>query len=411
MRRRVVVVGTSVAGVRVAQALRRVDFDGEVTLVGAEPEEPYDKPPLSKQFLAGTWGRDRITLLTTEQATRLGIMLRLGVAAQGLDPVDKVLRLADGTVVAYDVAVLASGASARWPTWAQAPGVHVVRTLADSCRLRSALAEPGRVVVVGGGFIGAEVAATARALGHEVVVVDPLEVPMGRVLGPTLGAALVRLHEAHGVVMRVGVGVVAVGGRPGHYEVMLDDGTVLDAAVVVVGVGAQPEAGWLAGSGAVVDAGVVCDAWGRVAGIEDVFAAGDVASWRHVGRQQQVRFEHWTNAAEQAGIVAAAIVDPDRAEPYRPVEYVWSDQYDWKVQLAGRPGDGPSWRMVGALSGPAVRAAVVAHDRERLLGVATVNWPSALAQARRALSDGLSAPAFADRLERAVANPGVPTAS
>lgn len=412
MARSVVVVGASVAGVSVAQALRRLGFDGSVTLVGEEEEQPYDKPPLSKQFLAGQWDEARVTLLTKEQAARQGVTLRLGTAVSHLDPADKVLRLADGAAISYDVAVIATGSSARRPRWAQVPGVHLLRTLADSRRLRAELSTPRRsVVVVGGGFIGAEVAATARTLGHDVVVVDPLEVPMAKVLGPHLGARLVALHEAHGVTMRVGIGVTAIGGHPGQYEVVLDDGSVLDAAVVVVGVGARPEVGWLAGSGVPVDDGVVCDARLAVTGLDDVFAAGDVAAWHHVDRGQRVRVEHWTNATEQARAVAAAILDPDGAPPYRPVDYIWSDQYDWNIQVAGRPGDGPQWQLVGSLEGPSVRAAIVAHDGERLEGVATVNWPAALVQARRLLAEGGSTTAFLDRLDRVASGHGVRSAS
>ncbi|MPZ97551.1 MAG: NAD(P)/FAD-dependent oxidoreductase, partial [Propionibacteriales bacterium] len=202
----VVVVGSSVGGVRTAQALRSEGFGGRVVLVGEESQLPYDKPPLSKQFLTGQWDADRVLLLTPEKAAQDDIELRLGSPATRLDVAERTVMLADGTSLSYDSAVIATGASARPSPWRADSGVHVVRTLEDSSQLHAQLADGGPVVVVGGGFIGAEVAASARGLGHEVTVVDPLPTPIGRVVGPEIGQLFTELHHRHGVATRFGVG-------------------------------------------------------------------------------------------------------------------------------------------------------------------------------------------------------------
>lgn len=334
----VVIVGSSVGGVRTARALRTEGYDGRIVLIGAEAEMPYDKPPLSKQFLAGAWDEDRVRLLTAADAEAAGIELRLGSAAERLDVADRAVVLADGTRVHYDVLVVATGADARPSPWPVESGVHVVRTLDDSRKLAEDLTSvSGPVVVVGGGFIGAEVAATAHAVGRDVTIVDPLHAPIGRVLGEELGAMFTDLHHRHGVATRFGDGVEAVDGKAGALRVTLTSGEVLPAGTVVVGIGARPNAGWLASSGLLIDDGVVCDEFCRAVNHGTVFAVGDVARWHHPRHREDVRVEHWTNAAEQASCVAHNIVHPDGLRPYAPTEYVWSDQYDWKIQIAGRP--------------------------------------------------------------------------
>lgn len=385
----VVVVGSSIGGVRTAQALRSEGFDGRIVLVGEESELPYDKPPLSKQFLVGEWDVDRVLLLTAEAAEHDGIELRLGARAVRLDVAARQVLLVDGTSLNYDSVVIATGAAARPSPWRPGSGVHVVRTLQDGRGLHAALAEPGPVVVVGGGFIGAEVAATARGLGHEVTVVDPLPTPIGRVVGPEVGERFTELHHRHGVVTRFGVGVEAIEGSAGDLRVRLTDGSRLHAATVVVGIGAVPHDGWLADSGLPIDNGVLCDQYSRALDAPEVFAVGDVARWYHPGHREHVRVEHWTNAVEQGVCAAHNIAHPDDLRSYHPVEYVWSDQYDWKVQIVGRPTRGTRHEVVGGLSGEKPRAAVLYTDETGLLsGAITVNWPKALVQCRRAMTDG-----------------------
>ena len=399
MTRTVVVVGASVGGVRTAQALRSEGFDGRVVLVGAESHTPYDKPPLSKQFLAGYWGLEKVVLLTAEKAAEDAIELRLGSAATRLDVAGRRLLLADGQALDYDKLVVATGASARPSPWRPGSGVHVVRTLDDSRHLAGALRQDGPVVVVGGGFIGAEVAATARQLGREVTVVDPMPTPIGRVVGPEIGSLFTELHHRHGAATRFGVGVEEIEGVAGNLRVGLTDGTRLSAATVVVGIGAVPNDGWLADSGIPVENGVLCDEYSRAVDAPDVFAVGDVARWFHPGHREHVRVEHWTNAVEQAVIAAHNIAHPDDLRTHRPVEYVWSDQYDWKAQIVGRPVHGVRHDIIGTLEGEHPRGAVLYQDDGgRLCGAVTVNWPRALVQCRRLVTQGAPVEEALDRV-------------
>jgi NADPH-dependent 2,4-dienoyl-CoA reductase/sulfur reductase-like enzyme len=387
--RTVVIVGSSVGGVRTAKALRSQGFAGRVVVIGGEAHLPYDKPPLSKQFLASVWDQSRITMLSAEDADQADIELRLGNAAERLDMADRVVVLANGTRVAYDVLVVATGAAARPSPWPVDSGVHVVRTLEDSCELIRALAVTGPVVVVGGGFIGAEVAATAHAAGRDVTIVDPLAAPISRIVGDELGAMLAGVHVRHGVQTRFGVGVESIEGREGDLRVTLTDGETLPAATVVVGIGAIPNDGWLASSGLLIDDGVVCDEFCRAIDHPDVYAVGDVARWRHPRHQEDIRVEHWTNAAEQSVCVAHNVCHPGELRAYAPTEYVWSDQYDWKIQIAGRPNRSALHRIIGDIAGDPAQAAAVYGDRDGILsGAVTVNWPKALMMCRRMIGVG-----------------------
>lgn len=406
----VVIVGASVAGVRAARALRDEGYDGQVVLVGAEPELPYDKPPLTKHLLSGTWDRDRITLLTREAAAALDIRLRLGAAARHLDPAGHRVLLADGSHLDYDTCLIATGAAARPAPWPAASGVHVVRGLGDSRALRAELRRGDPVVVVGAGFIGAEVASTARGYGCPVTLVDPLPVPMSRLLGTEVGGYFGELHRRHGVTTRFGTGVRAIHGAAGDLWVELTDGHTLAAGTVVVGIGAVPNDGWLASSGLPLDDGVVCDAYGRAGGRADVFAAGDVARWFSDRHQEHVRVEHWTSAVDQAVCVAHNITHPGSPRTNPAPEYVWSDQYDWKVQIVGTPARASGHRLIGRFSGPAARAAALYHDPAGdLCGAVTVNWPRALVECRRLAAGNTPAEAALDRLRGLAAGP-VPAA-
>ncbi|MGH9019098.1 MAG: NAD(P)/FAD-dependent oxidoreductase [Acidimicrobiales bacterium] len=342
----IAVVGASLAGLRAAETLRADGFGGRIVLVGAERHEPYDRPPLSKQFLAGTWDRDRIRLRDHEKFAALGLDLRLGHSAGALDAAGHRLELDSGDTVVFDGAVLSTGALPRVMVGtADVLGVHSLRTLEDALALRDAVTEGTALVVVGAGFIGSEVAATCHGLGARVTVVEALPVPLARVLGDAMGAACAALHADHGVDVRTGVGVArlettasAAGRRV--TGVALIDGTVIPADLVVVGIGVTPATDWLAGSGLDIDNGVRADATLHAA--DAVVVAGDVARWFDPRLGQDIRIEHWTNAAEQ-GVAAARnlLAGRRRAEPYAPVPYFWSDQYDTKIQLIGhpRPGD------------------------------------------------------------------------
>lgn len=403
---RVVVVGTSVAGIRSAQALRREGFSGEIVLVGEEDDPPYDKPPLSKQYLTGRWDVTKLQLLGEGGAGGIGAELRLGVAATSLDVEGRRVHLSDTSWLDYGACIVATGASARPSPWGARSGVHVLRTRTDSDRLRERL-EPGcSVVVVGGGFIGSEVAAVATELGCQATVVDPLPTPAVRAVGEDVAKLLAEVHARHGVATHFGEGVASLEGEAGRLDVSLTDGTTLRADVAVVGIGAIPNDAWLASSGLTVDDGVVCDEFCRARDALDVFCAGDVARWLHVGHEETTRVEHWTNAVEQAACVAHNIAHPSELRPHRPVEYVWSDTYDWKIQIVGRPHRGTGHHLVGdeAVTPPRWCALFEGEDG-RLEGAVIVNWPRASVDCRRLIVSGAAAAEAATTISRLAAPP------
>jgi NADPH-dependent 2,4-dienoyl-CoA reductase/sulfur reductase-like enzyme len=343
----IAVVGASLAGLRAAETLRAEGHRGPLVVIGAEEHLPYDRPPLSKQFLAGIWGLDRIRLRDPEKIAALGLDLRLGRRAVALDVPGHGLDLDDGSSVGFDGVVLATGSRPRpLPGTDGIAGVHLLRTLDDATALSAALA-PGarggvvRLVVVGAGFIGAEVAATAHALGASVTVVEALAVPLGRVLGNEMGALCAALHRDNGVALRTGVGVAGLrteadGAGRRVTGVELADGDVVDADVVVVGIGVVPATDWLEGSGLEVHDGVVSDATLHAA--DDVVVAGDLARWFDAGAGFHRRVEHWTNATEQGAAAARNLLaGRGGALAYAPVPYFWSDQYDVKIQMIGYP--------------------------------------------------------------------------
>ena len=388
MPHRVVIVGSSVGGVRAARALRAEGYQGSITLVGEEPELPYDRPPLSKQVLTGAWSTERAGLLTVQAAADAGIELRLGAPARTLDPEARLVQLAAGESLPYDDLVIATGASARPSPWQPPSGVYQLRTLADCLALRKRFAGGGAVVMIGGGFIGAEAAAAARSAGCDVTLVDPVPVPMERAVGPVVGALLAGVHPRNGVRTRFGVAVRAVTGRAGDLTVALSDASVLRAETVVVGIGAIPNDQWLQGSGLVVEDGVVCDAYLAAAGAAHVFAVGDVARWPHPELDALVRTEHWTNAADQARYVARNIARPGARETFQPSDYVWSDQYDWKVQLAGQRARAVAEWVIDAPQAARPQVTVLHADAAgRLCAAVCLNWPKAFVQCRRLLDE------------------------
>lgn len=395
----VVIVGASVGGVRTAQALRSEGYDGRIVLVGEEHEAPYDKPPLSKELLAtGTEPRS-LRLLPNEAADAAQIDLLLGHRATRLDLAGRQVELEGHGALDFDRLVIATGSRARPSPWGEGPGIHVLRSIEDSRRLRADLLEGGPVVVVGAGFIGSEVASTARLLGLDVTLVDPLPVPMSRVLNPEIGAWFAGLHQRHGVHTFFGTGVEGVERAGESLLVRLTDGRVLPAATVVVGIGATPNDGWLASSGLVVDDGLVCDQHCRAVETEHVFAVGDVARWFHPGLGRDVRIEHWTNAVDQALCVGHNLAHPEDLRPYAPIPYVWSDQYDWKVQVVGRTDDLAEHTVVGDPERDNRFAALYSEDGVHLSGAAIVNWPRGLLECRKALRSPHATAVLRARLE------------
>lgn len=389
MTRTVVIVGSGIGGIRTAQALRSFGYAGEVVVVGQETELPYDRPPLSKDFLAGRRDAEAVSLLSHAGAAEAGISLRLGVTAERIMPEKKCLVLGNGEILPYDVCVVATGTSARPSPWDKLDGVHVLRSMADSQALRGQLLAAREVAVIGGGFIGSEVAATARSLGLRVTVVDPLPLPLERTLGATVAQLVVDLHHRHGVSTVFGAGVDSIENSGPRLKLRLSTGATRTADAVVLGIGAVPNDDWLSGSGLPVSNGLLCDEYCRVQGRDDMFAVGDITRWYSPRHDGHVRVEHWTNAVEQARCVAHNIAFPDELTPYEGIEYIWTDQFDWKIQVAGRPVHDRvvAEAVVGDFAAPRPRGAVLYGDSTgALCGAVTVNWPRAIALCRQALS-------------------------
>jgi NADPH-dependent 2,4-dienoyl-CoA reductase/sulfur reductase-like enzyme len=376
---RVVIVGAGIAAVRTAESLRRADFEGEVVVVGAEPELPYDRPPLSKEVLLGKRNLDGIVLRSADKLAELGIDLRLGVSATGVDLARRRVVTEAGSEK-FDHLVIATGSGARsLPVLAGVPGVATLRTIADARTIRDALARADHVLVVGAGFIGAEVASAARALGVAATVVELDVAPLSRVLGHEVGAALAALHDRNGTTLRLGVSIEHVEpSASGPGRVHLTDGTVLEPDLVVVGVGAAPAVDWLAGTEIEVGNGIVCDAWLRTS-VPAVYAIGDVCNWRNELFARRMRVEHWTNAAEQAGHVARMITGAGPG-PFRGSNFVWSDQYGARIQFVGI-ATGDVVVVDGVLGGE--RYVAWYREEGRLVGALAVNAPRELMKSRK----------------------------
>jgi 3-phenylpropionate/trans-cinnamate dioxygenase ferredoxin reductase component len=334
-----VIVGAGMAGGKAAETLREEGFDGRVVLIGAEPERPYERPPLSKDYLRGESERAGVYLQDDPSwYEQHEVQLRTSASVESLDVGERAVLLEGGERIDYDALLLATGAEPKRLAvpGADLEGVHVLRTLDDCDALRGVLDRGGRLVVVGAGWIGCEVAASARQRGMEVAVIEPQSVPLERVLGSELGAFYRDVHLDHGVVLRLGTGVEAIEGAGRVERVRASDGTMLEADAVLIGVGVAPRTG-LAEGVLDVDDGILVDA-GLRASVEGVFAAGDVANHDHplLGR---LRVEHWANALEQGPAAARAMLGQEVS--YDRVPYFFSDQYDVGMEYAGhsRPDD------------------------------------------------------------------------
>ncbi|MDP9861148.1 MULTISPECIES: NAD(P)/FAD-dependent oxidoreductase [Streptosporangium] len=383
--RRLVVAGASLAGLRAVEAARRSGFDGSITLIGAEPHLPYDRPPLSKEFLGGAG----LPPFRSEDVLRdgLGTELALGTAATALDTAARTVRAGDREY-GYDALVIATGATARTlPGTEGLDGVHTLRTRDDAIAVRRALDAGARTVVVGAGFIGSEVASAARERGLEVTIVEALPTPLARAVGETMGTACAVLHTRNGTDLRCGAGVAAVEGERRVERVRLTDGTVLPADLVVAGIGAVPAVDWLAGSGLSLDNGVVCDET-LCTGAPGVYAAGDVARWRNPAFDRHMRLEHWTSAAEQGAVAARNALDPGNAKPYSTVPYFWSDWYGSRIQFVGVPATDE----IRVIDGDPGGNHFVALYREggRLAGTLTMNGQAQIMKYRGLIMRGAS---------------------
>lgn len=382
----VVVVGASLAGVTTARELNRLDDSLDIVVVGEEPHLPYDRPPLSKSFLQVAEAPPEPDPLVGDQDP-LGVYWRLGVRAESLSLAEGGPRvsLSDGEELYAPSVVIATGATARRLPGSGLLGVHVLRTLDDAHALRLGLAAARRVVVVGAGFIGAEVASAARERGLEVTVVEAGETPLAGVLGPAVAARCVREHGRHGTRLLCGVGVAGFEGNQRVTGVRLDTGELLPADVVVIGVGATPAVGWLRGSDVPVDQGVLVDEVGRT-DTPGVWAAGDCAQTWDPRLGEHVRSEHWTHAIVQARAVARSVLGLPTVVGQVP--YFWSHQYGTWLQLAGHVASDDTVRVLeGDLDdGPVL----VAYERAgEVVGVLAIDKPKQFTRARKALDRGV----------------------
>jgi len=383
----VLVVGAGLGGLRTVEQLRAAGYQGRISLVGAEVHEPYDRPPLSKQVLTGDWEPERTRLRTVAELDDLGVRTHLGHRAVALRPGE--VELADGTTFYGDAVVIATGLVAR-----ELPGqpddVHTLRTLDDALALRAELEKIGSLLVVGGGFIGAEVASSARSRGVEVTVLEALPAPSSRALGPELGALSGRLLTEGGVDLRTNVRITGFV----HGGVALQDGATVTADAVVVGIGGVPDLDWIGGLD--VSRGLLCGPTGRVEGLDAAWAVGDVACW------DGHRSEHWTSAGDQAAAVARDILGAE--PPTATVPYFWSDQFGLKIQLIGRPEDADELLPLHGtgLDGGPIKGTVAGYlAGDRLVAVAGFGAARLIARYRALVADGVdrtAATAFAATL-------------
>ncbi|MFG2647389.1 NAD(P)/FAD-dependent oxidoreductase [Streptomyces sp. NPDC048436] len=382
--RTITVVGASLAGLYAARELRAQGFDGRLVIIGDEPHPPYDRPPLSKDFLTGKADEAQLALSDAEETTELAAEWLLGVRARALDPRGRTVLLEDGRTVSGDGVVIATGASARRLPGPQLAGVHTLRTLDDARALRAELtAGPRRVVVIGGGFIGAETASSCVALGHDVTVVEAAPLPLVPQLGADMAAVCAGLHARGGAELVTGIGVAALHGRTAVRSVELADGRLLPADAVVVGIGAAPNTGWLAGSTLALGDGVLCDD-GCVSALPQVVAVGDVA---RVGGS---RAEHWTSATEQPRVAVRNLLAGHTAETVRPAPYFWSDQYGSRIQFAGRRRAEDTVRLLEG--SPDEGSFLAAYERDgHTTAVLAMDRPRPFMRARRGLKAAVPA--------------------
>jgi NADPH-dependent 2,4-dienoyl-CoA reductase/sulfur reductase-like enzyme len=381
----VLILGASVAGTGTARELRRCGFAGDIIVLDKDPHQPYDRPPLSKGMLAAEGSGDPVLLLDQDTVAELAIDLRLGTGAVSLNPAERLVTTSTGEALAYDHLVIATGAKPRTLAGARdLDGVYTLRTVEDAQDIRRKLDSAANVVVIGAGFIGAEVAAAAHARGLAVVMVELQETPMAHLLGPEIGALLSGLHTQHGVDLQTGVGVAALQGQGSVNAVELTDGRVLPADLVVVGIGVLPETNWLETSGLPLRDGVVCDAQLRVEGHTNIYAAGDIARFLHPLYEADLRIEHWTNAQEHASIVAAGITN--QTSPTVHVPYVWSDQYERRIQIVGRPMLGSLVALSGGVEAGESLTAVYADADGLTVAAVVVDDPRTLMKMRKAIT-------------------------
>ncbi len=380
---RIVIAGAGLAGLRAAQAARAAGHEGEVVLIGDEPHPPYTRPPLSKELLKGEQTAEGCAFPGLDV---LEAELRLSTTVIAVDTDAHTVTLGDGTALGYGRLVLATGVRAR--ALPNLSGGHTLRDLADAAKLSDALTDAGRLAIIGAGFIGCEVAASARHRGIDVALIDLAPQPL-LPLGPELGARCAQLHRERGVELHLGAAIDRIDDSGVH----LADGTEIPAGLVLIAVGAQPNTEFLAGSGIelAADGGVVCDATLTSVSDPDVLAAGDIAFWPHPGAGgERVRVEHWTTAAEHGRLAGAnATKDPAERVAHVAPPYFWSDQYELKIQSVGFPARAARIEIVEddetSSHAPRLLAEALGEDGE-LVGAVAFNNARRLAEYRRRLA-------------------------
>jgi 3-phenylpropionate/trans-cinnamate dioxygenase ferredoxin reductase component len=393
-----VIAGASLTGAKAAETLRADGFEGRLLLIGAEPERPYERPPLSKDYLRGEAERDKLYVHEERFYAEHDIDLRLGRAVADIDLAGSAVALDDGEWLRFDRLLLATGAEPRRLTIAgsELNGVHYLRDTADSDALRERIGRGGAAVVIGAGWIGSEVAASARQRGLDVTVIEPAAVPLERVLGAEVGAIYRDIHADHGVRMLLGTGVEAFEGETAVERVRTSDGRVLDCDFVVVGIGVQPRDGLASRAGIETGNGIQVDEHLRTSA-PNVFAAGDVANARHPFYGEPIRVEHWANALHQGPAAARSMLGHD--EPFDRLPYFFSDQYDVGMEYSGFAR---SWDRVVFRGDPAAREFIafwLAGDR--VVAGMNVNVWDVADPIRRIISERVQVE------DRRLADPGV----
>lgn len=385
--KKIVVVGAGLAGLSAAVELRRAGWDGELTMIGGEAHRPYRRPPLSKDYLVS----DVSPLLELSQADDVNAEWRLGQWATELDLAERTIRIVGGDDTTFDGLVIATGASARkTPPHLTHPRVLGLRDLDDAVLLRDRLINSERVLVLGGGFLGTEIAAAANFLGKEVILVERMSQPLLTAVGSTLGHEVAQLHRGHGVEVLLDTEIAQLFGRRNTVRAQLHDGAIVSADLVIAALGSTPAISWLQGSGLTLEDGVVLDATGLAA--PGVTAAGDVARWPHpLLDGELVRVEHYSNAADQGRQAARALLGDPLHAGGPPLPSFWSHQYDWRLQSVGFTGSRFDFNMIeqdatGRLLGEY-------RHQGRLVGAITNGRPSILTQYRQQLLDRAHEPA------------------
>ncbi len=381
-----VIIGAGHAGGRAAQAMRAAGFEGRIVLIGEEPYEPYERPPLSKELLATDEGLEKARLHERAWYDEQKIELLTGNAAVMLDPASREVELADGACIAYDKLLLTTGARVReLPVpGADLPGLHYLRSFDDTLAIRAALKPGARLVVIGGGFIGLECAASAHARDCDVTVLEMADRLMGRAVAPEIGRCFEALHRGHGVDLRLGVKILGIEGAGKVERVILEGADPLSADLIVVGIGILPNAELAAEAGIAVDNGITVDEFGRTSD-ERIFAAGDVANQPNDFLGRRVRLESYQNAQDHAAAVARNMLGEEQ-KPYQDSLWVWSDQYDTNLQMLGHPDNYDALVFRGDPDAGAFTAFYMKGPK--IVAVNTVNSGRDMGASKRLLASG-----------------------